>query len=76
MLKEFYKTFGIRAIGKQHSETGEFDKSTLKFLELVYYQPKYDEEYLKSLRDKAKKSWLGSINPDEWLKQIRGGYDA
>lgn len=71
-----YKTFGIRAIGKQHSETGEFDKSTLKFLELINYQPEYDEKYLKSLRDKAKKSWLGSINPDEWLKQIRGGYDA
>jgi hypothetical protein len=71
-----YKTFGIRAIGKQHSETGEVDKSTLKFLELVEYQPKYDEKYLKSLRDKAKKSWLGTINPDEWLKQIRGGYDA
>lgn len=71
-----YKNFGIRAIGKQHSETGEFDKSTLKFIELVYYQPTYDEKYLQSLREKAKKSWLGSINPDEWLKQIRGGYDA
>ena len=71
-----YKTFGIRAIGKQHSETGEVDKSTLKFLELVEYQPKYDETYLKALRAKAKKSWLGSINPDDWLKQIRGGYDA
>jgi hypothetical protein len=71
-----YKTFGIRAIGKQHSETGEIDKSTLKFLELINYQPKYDEKYLESLREKAKKSWLGSINPDEWLKQIRGGYDA
>jgi hypothetical protein len=71
-----YKNFGVRAIGKQHSETGEIDKSSLKFLELVYYQPKYDEKYLKELRDKAKKSWLGSINPDEWLKQIRGGYDA
>jgi hypothetical protein len=71
-----YKTFGVRAIGKQHSETGELDKSTLKFLELVHYHPKYDENYLQSLREKAKKSWLGSINPDDWLKQIRGGYDA
>ncbi len=34
---------------------------------------KYDEEYLKNLRDKAKKSWLGNINPDEWLKKIREG---
>ncbi len=71
-----YKTFGIRATGKQHSETGEIDTSTLTFIELVYYQPKYDEQYLKSLRDKAKKSWLGGINPDNWLKDIRGGYDA
>ena len=60
-----YKTFGIRAIGKQHSETGEVDTSTLKFVELVDYQPKYDEQYLKALRDRAKKSWLGNINPDK-----------
>ena len=71
-----YKTFGIRAMGKQHSETGEIDKSSVKFLELVEYQPKYDEPYLKSLRDKARKSWLGKIDPDVWLKQIRGGYDT
>jgi len=71
-----YKTFGIRATGKQHPETGEIDTSSLKFVELVYYQPKYDEQYLKKLRDKAKKSWLGSINPDTWLREIRGGYEA
>jgi hypothetical protein len=71
-----YKTFGIRTIGKQHSETGEVDTSTLKFIELVSYEPKYDEQYLKALRDKAKKSWLNSISPDNWLKEIRGGYDA
>jgi len=70
------KPYGIRAKGKQHSETGEIDTSTLMFIELVDYQPKYDEMYLKSLRDKAKKSWLGSIDPDNWLKEIRGGYDA
>jgi hypothetical protein len=71
-----YKTFGIRATGKQHSETGEIDSTTLKFVELINYQPKYDERYLKKLRDSAKKSWIGGINPDEWLKEIRGGYDA
>lgn len=71
-----YKTYGIRATGKQHSETGEIDTSTLKFVELVDYQPKYDERYLKELREKAKKSWLSGINPDNWLKEIRGGYDA
>jgi signal transduction histidine kinase len=36
---------------------------------------KYDENYLKGLREKAKKSWLANINPDEWLKKVRGGYE-
>ena len=71
-----YKTMGIRATGKQHSETGEIDTSTLKFIELVDYQPKYDENYLKALRDKAKTSWLSNINPNTWLNEIRGGYEA
>jgi len=71
-----YKTFGIRATGKQHSETGEIDTSSLNFIDLIDYQPKYDEVYLKQLRDKAKKSWLGNINSDNWLREIRGGYGA
>lgn len=71
-----YKTFGIRAIGKQHSETGEIDKTSLKFLELIDYEQSYDEKYLKSLREKAKKSWLGNIDADKWLREIRGSYDA
>ena len=71
-----YKTFGIRATGKQHSETGEIDTSSLKFIELVVYQPKYDAQYLKVLRDKAKKSWLDGISPDNWLNEIRGDYNA
>lgn len=70
------KPYGIRAIGKQHSETGELDRSSLKFVELVDFQPTYDEKYLQALREKAKKSWLGSINPDTWLNEIRGSYDA
>jgi hypothetical protein len=71
-----YKTFGVRAIGQQHSETGEIDGNSLKFVELIDYHPKYDEAYLKRLRAKAKKSWLGTINAEDWLKEIRGGYDA
>lgn len=71
-----YKTFGIRAMGKQHSETGEIDISSLKFIELIDYQPKYDEQYLKNLRDKAKKSWLGGNDMGNWLREIRGRYDS
>ena len=70
-----YKTFGIRATGKQHSETGQIDTSSLSFVELIDYQRNYDEEYLKGLREKAKKAWLEKTNPDEWLREIRGGYD-
>lgn len=70
-----YKTLGIRALGKQHSSSGEIDTSTLQFVELVDYQLKYDDSYLSSLREKAKKSWLKEINPDNWLKEVRGGYD-
>lgn len=72
----YKKEYGIRATGKQHSVTGEVDSSTLKFVELVDYQPEYDETYLNLLKEKAKKNWLNDINPDAWLREIRGGYDA
>ena len=69
-----YKTFGIRALGKQNSETGEFDKSSLRFQELIDYNSKYDEKYLKDLRQKAM-NWLTNIDPESWLNEVRG-YDA
>lgn len=71
-----YKSYGVRAIGKQHTETGEIDRSTLKFVEIIDYQPKYDELYLKELRKKARNNWLSDIDADDWLKDVRGGYDA
>lgn len=70
-----YKSFGVRALGTQHSETGEIDRNSLKFLELIDYDPTYDSDYLQNLRKKAM-SWLGTVNPDQWLRDIRGGYDA
>lgn len=71
-----YKSYGIRAQGKQHSDTGELDRTTLKFIGLIDYRPKYDEDYLKGLRKKAQKNWLNKINADKWLKDLREGYDA
>lgn len=70
-----YRPYGVRALGKQHSETGELDKTSLRFLELVDYNPTYDEDYLRTLRGKAM-GWLNKIDADEWLREIRGGYDA
>ncbi|MFC0345114.1 hypothetical protein [Epilithonimonas hispanica] len=71
-----YKSLGIRAKGKQHSENGDIDFTNLGFIELIDYNPIFDEDYLKNLRTKAKNSWLSKINPDEWLRQIRGNYES
>jgi len=69
-----YKSYGIRAKGKQNSDTGEIDKSSLVFIELLDYETIYNEKYLASLRKKAKR-WIENIDPNELLKNIRG-YDA
>lgn len=71
-----YKTLGIRAVGKQQSETGEIDLASLKFVELVDYQPNYDENYLSSLIEKASDNWGQVRDKDVWLKEIRGSYGA
>ncbi|RQP16388.1 MAG: hypothetical protein EAS52_11980 [Parapedobacter sp.] len=71
-----YKHLGVRAKGKQHSDTGEIDTSSLTFLELVEYHPKYDEDYLNNLIEKASDEWRGIADKDAWLREIRGGYDG
>jgi len=70
-----YKKFGIRAKGKQNIETGEMDTKSLSLIELIDYNPKFDNNYLNQLISKAKNSWKG-INTDEWMQKIRGGYEA
>lgn len=66
-----YKRFGIRASGKQNVRTGEIDKSNLKSLEIIDYNPSYQEDYIKGLINKARKSWEGVRDADEWLSQFR-----
>jgi hypothetical protein len=66
-----YRTMGINATGKQHLHTGAIDMSSLQFVRLVDYRPKYDENYLTGLREKAR-PWITSINAEEWLNRIRG----
>ncbi|MCP4120398.1 MAG: hypothetical protein GY751_01445 [Bacteroidetes bacterium] len=70
-----YKNFGVRAIGKQNSETGEVDTKTLKLIELINYESKYDDDYLNKKISQAKQNWRG-IDPDDWLFKLRGDYDA
>ncbi|RLD60469.1 MAG: hypothetical protein DRJ05_04575 [Bacteroidetes bacterium] len=70
-----YKKFGVRAIGKQNIDTGEIDTKSLNLVELINYNPEFDDKYLSQLISKAKKN-LKDINPEEWLMNIRGGYEA
>jgi hypothetical protein len=70
-----YRNFGVRVKGKQHSQTGEVDKSSLKFIELIDYQSKFDADYLNSLINKATDTWSSINDKDNWLKEIRGGYE-
>lgn len=70
-----YKKFGVRATGKQNLETGEIDTKTLRLVELINYNPKFDSNYLSSLISKAKRSW-NNVDTDDWLNNLRGGYEA
>lgn len=70
-----YKKFGVRASGKQNIETGEIDTKTLKLIELIDYNPKFDIDYLNNKISKARDKWKG-IDTDKWLNELRGGYDA
>ncbi len=75
-LKEnpLYKELGVRVKGRQDTETGEIDPKSLKLINLVDYQPKFDRSYLDELIAKAKKSWK-DIDTDKWLAEIRGSYE-
>lgn len=67
-----YKSFGVRAMGKQNIKTGELDKSELKLVDIIDYNPSYKEDYIKSLIIKAKKSWGNATDADDWLSNLRG----
>ena len=66
-----YKTVGIHASGKEDMNTGVIEKSTLQFIELLTYNPVYDEKYLKNLQKQAKKHWADVDDVDEWLQELR-----
>lgn len=69
-----YKEYGVRVIGKQNLETGERDRSDLKLIQLIDYNPKYDEAYLNNLIAKASPKFQG-LDADQWLREIRGDYN-
>ena len=70
-----YKNYGVRAIGKQNIDTGEIDTKSLKLIELINYNPKFDIDYLSKLINKAKKRWK-DVDVDRWMMNFRGEYEA
>ncbi|MFM2268555.1 MAG: hypothetical protein RL757_1996 [Bacteroidota bacterium] len=71
-LNPLYKSYGVRVLGKQHLKTGEMDKSSLQLLEMQGFRPIFEEDYIKSLIQKAKKNWSDVDDADQWLKTTRG----
>lgn len=67
-----YKYFGVRVAGRQNLETGEIDKSNLKLIELIDYNPTFEEDYINKLISKVGDKFDG-IDVDNWITEIRGG---
>lgn len=66
-----YHSCGVRATGRQNLVTGDIDKSSLKLVELIDYNPAYDEEYMATIRHRVGSRWKG-VDIDNYLKEIRG----
>lgn len=68
--KRLFKTYGVRAKGKQNLVDGKpFD---LKLIDYITYNPNYDEHKLDLLIERASVNWNTIPNVDVWLKNIRG----
>ena len=60
--------------GKQQLQTGEVDTQSLKLIELVDVQKKYDQDYLDKLISRATPKWE-NVEAEDWLDELRGDYD-
>lgn len=60
-------------MGKQNIETGEIDRSSLKLLKIIDYEPSFNESYLDELINKVGDRFNG-MDVDEYISKIRGTY--
>lgn len=76
-LKEniLYHTMGVRATGRQNLQTGEIEKRSLRLIELIDYEQRFQEDYVKRLQAKASQ-WLKNVDPDQYLRAVRGEYGS
>ena len=68
----WYRKFGVRATAKQNIITGDIDRSSLKLIEMIEFEPKFDLAYLERKIEASTPVWTG-IDADEFLHEIREG---
>lgn len=66
-----YKEFGVRAIGRQNVVTGELDLTSLKLVEIIDYDRKFNDRYLEDLIKRATPKFKG-LDVDAWIQEVRG----
>lgn len=66
-----YRKYGVRAKAKQNVVNGMIDSSSLKLIELIDFEPKFDQAYLESKIEASTPVWSG-IDVNTYLQQIRG----
>ena len=67
-----YRKFGVRAMAKQNIINGDIDRSSLKLIEMMEFEPKFDMAYLERKIEASTPVWSG-IDADEFLHEIREG---
>lgn len=67
-----YRKFGVRALAKQNIITGDIDRNSLKLIEIINFEPKFDMAYLEKKIEASTPIWSG-IDADEFLHEIREG---
>lgn len=67
-----YRKFGVRAMAKQNIISGDIDRSSLKLIEIIEFEPKFDMAYLEKKIEASTPVWSG-IDADKFLHEIREG---
>lgn len=68
-----YRYWGVRALGRQNPLTGEIDKQSIRLIELIDYEAKFDKKYIARLIERAQGHW--GRTPEDDLNEMRGGYE-
>jgi hypothetical protein len=71
-VNPLYRKFGVRATAKQNILSGDIDRSSLRLIEMIEFEPKFDFAYLERKIDSSTPVWSG-IDVDEFLHEIREG---